>query len=305
MSWTQWIGPALIGGVMLYAKSKASAAYRWYMGSEDTANQMPIALLLSKTNTGDVLPAPPAGYTWKPVTFIFASSPFTPPDQLVINVMQPVTTGTQAVSTPAAGVPAALAPQVSGFLTTQDMKKGVAGFLNKEDVAGRGTGSFLTRQEMAQRGALHGFLNAEDVAGRGLGYFLNTEELAQAPHLGLVLSRDEYLYAPATAPDFGSLAACCDRGMKGLGDALDVAVKALKDTLKATGRKVVPIPVDHATVNDFVVTADCKLHVVQGEHPGAPRSLSLREVYPNKGRLGLWRSDQHHPLQCAFGVRKV
>lgn len=86
MPW--WLTPALIGGLMLYAKSKASAAFRWVLSDEDSVKGMPIALLLTKLSTGDTLPAAPNGFQWKEIELTFAASPFASPQSLKVNVLQ-------------------------------------------------------------------------------------------------------------------------------------------------------------------------------------------------------------------------
>jgi hypothetical protein len=264
MAW--WWTPAIIGGVMLYAKSKTSAAYRWYHGTEDSAKSMPIALFLTKVSTGDTLPAPPAGNVWKPMELNFASSPFATPDTLVVNVLQSVTSGAPGLQINPA--------TVNGFLTTQEL-----------------------------------------VGGRMAGFF-DKDALAQTAHVGEVLDRAQYLYAPQTAPDFGDMldklpnygggsavGECHCNRMAGLGEAVDTAVGRLKTELRSKGLVLVPVDQGQVCKGDFVVTANCRLHVVDGIDDAS--MLYLREIHPVKGRKSHWHWHNGPPLSCAFGVRRA
>jgi len=251
---TWWITPAIIGGVMLYAKHKAAAAYRWYDGTEESAKDLPVALLMAKISTGDVLPAAPQGFVWKPIEINFASSPFQTPQSLLVNVLSAVTKGT--------------AGPVAGFLTAQALM-------------GTGMGGFLTSQE---------------VAASAMDGFLDKEAMASAAHMGEVLRREDYLYAPQTAPDFGGMGCRSWGRMSGLGEAVGTAVARLREDLRARGLSIVPIGAAAAGPGDFVVTADdCALHVVE---PGGV----LREIHPRKGQ----RSHGHgRGIACAFGLRRA
>lgn len=166
-----WLMPAVIGGLMLYAKNKASAAFRWIMSDEDSILSMPVALLLTKVETGEALPAPPAGFRWKAVQVNFASTPFAAPQQLAVNVLEQWLNGSSM------SAPAAPAPAVNGFLTAQAMMQ---------------TG-------------MQGFLTSQGVMEAGMKGFLDRESAALAPVMGEVLDRSQYLYAPGTAPDFGDV----------------------------------------------------------------------------------------------------
>lgn len=160
-----WIMPVVIGGLMMYAKSKASAAFRWILSDEASVKSMPVALLLTKVTTGEALPAAPQGFRWKQIEVSFASSPFAAPQTLVINVLEQWLNG------------ASKPEGVSGFLTSQAV------------VQARGMG-FFPGQILPD-----GF-----VAG-----FLDKETFAMSPAMGEVLDRSQYLYSPQTAPDFGDV----------------------------------------------------------------------------------------------------
>lgn len=135
---TWWLTPAIIGGLMMWGKSKASAAYRWINSEEDAVKALPVALLLTKISTGDTLPPPPTGYTWKPIEINFASSPFASPQSLTIEVMEPVPTTALTPTVPAqSGDASAPVTGASGFLTSQSLlaqsrTQTMDGFLSKQ-----------------------------------------------------------------------------------------------------------------------------------------------------------------------------
>lgn len=161
-----WIMPVVIGGLMMYAKSKASAAFRWILSDEASVKSMPVALLLTKVTTGEALPAAPQGFRWKAIEVNFASSPFSTPQTLSINVLEQWLNG------------AAKPEGVSGFLTSQ---------------------------AVAAAGGIHGFLTTQEMQDKAMSGFLDKETFAMSPTMGEVLDRSQYLYAPQTAPDFGDM----------------------------------------------------------------------------------------------------
>lgn len=231
-----WVMPAVIGGLMMYGKSKASAAFRWIMSTEDAVMSMPVALLLTKVSTGEALPAAPQGFRWKPVDVNYAASPFAAPQKLTINVLE------QWLN----GVPK---PQgVSGFLTSQQLLAS----------------------------GMHGFVTAQELEARTMEGFLDKEAALMAPHVGEVLRREEYLYAPQTAPDFG-----------GLG--------SLGVDLRRRGLVLTPIGPKGVRSGDYVVTTGGALYM-------ALDGGKYKELHPQAGRVvgGL-----PGRFQSAFGVRRA
>lgn len=86
-----WIMPAVAGAAALYAKWKQAAGMRWFLGTEDEAKKSPVALLLARLHTGIQLPAPSAGFQWKAVKFLMAMTPLAAPQEIDVNVLEPVT----------------------------------------------------------------------------------------------------------------------------------------------------------------------------------------------------------------------
>jgi hypothetical protein len=235
MAW--WVTPAILGGVMMYAKSKASAAFRWIMSTEASVKSMPIALLLTKVSTGDSLPAVPSGFRWKALEYNFASSPFATPQSLIVNVLEEWLNG------------AAKANGITGFLTTQEVLPA----------------------------AMHGFLDKET--------------FAMSPHMGEVLDRSQYLYAPQTAPDFGDMLQRLPNVGNQLGD--------LGQELRAKGLLLAPVGPEGIRAGDHVVTWDHAIWIAEGNSPG---TFKARQVHPIKGKVGaLGPTD----IQCAYGVRRA
>jgi hypothetical protein len=236
---TAWIMPVVIGGLMLYGKNKASAAYRWMLADEASILSMPVALLLTKLDTGEKLPDPTAGYRWKPIDITFAASPFTTPEKMTVHVLEKVP---DAAATPAA---------VSGFLTSQSM--------------------------MAT--AMHGFLTSQAVEAASMHGFLDKETALMSPHVGEVLKREEYLYSPQTAPDFG--------GMEGVLGELGLM-------LRRRGLVLAPVGPHRIQAGDYVVSTGNVLYQAIG-------AGTYREIHPYAGRIGPLRGR----FQMAYGVRRA
>jgi len=90
--------------------------------------------------------------------------------------------------------------------------------------------------------------------------------------------------------------------MGDVGKSVNKAFEAMKGELKARGLRLTQIPTNQAVVGDFVVTAECKLCTIVGNH--AQGGLVLREIHPNKGQLWRYVPGQDPPFACAFGIRR-
>ncbi len=225
---TWWIMPAVLGGLMMYGKAKASAAFRWIMSTEDAVLGMPVALLLTKVNTGEALPAAPEGFRWKPVDINYAASPFAAPSTISVNVLEQWLNGVAKPS-------------------------GVSGF--------------LTSQAVVQAGGM-GFVPGQILPAGFMAGFLDKETLAMSPHMGEVVDRRDYLYAPQTAPDFGGVDdACCD-GCGQLG--------SLGKELLAKGLRLRRIGAGEARRGDTVVYRDGRVAVANGPVAGGLLKAAFR-----------------------------
>ena len=249
MELTSLIMPAIVGGLMLYGKSKASAAFNWIMSDEAAVKSMPVALLLTQVSSGDALPAPPAGYTWNPIEVNFSSSPFSSPQTLVINVQVPIPGYVApAASAPAAPAPAA-APAVtgaSGFLTSQSIvatakrvRGGVDGFLTREQILPEGLNGFLSRQAFEEAGGTMG-------------------QIALAPGY---CGTERYQGPPAAIP-----------GSAG-------PLGALGALLHARGLVLAPVGRGAVCKGDYVVTTNGALFVALG-------GGQYRQIHPTTGYVG-------------------
>ena len=258
MPW--WFTPALIGGLMLYAKSKASAAFRWIDSDEASVTSMPIALLLAKVTSGDALPAAPTGFHWKSIQLSFAASPFAAPQTLQVNVIE---------SDPTAAAPGSVtSPAVTP--TSGPPIQSVNGFLTAQAVAAGGHG-------------VHGFLTAQAAD--------------KAEHMGEVLDRSQYLYAPQTAPDFGQLKLrgdWCGTGRYQGVPANGGALGKLGAELRAKGLVLAPVGQHGLCKGDYAVTSDGSLHIAVGHN-------MFREIHPTPGRVGPLQK----PFQAGFGIRRA
>jgi len=90
--------------------------------------------------------------------------------------------------------------------------------------------------------------------------------------------------------------------MGDVGKSVNKAFEAMKGELQARGLRLAQIPTNQAVVGDFVVTAECKLCTIVGNH--AQGGLVLREIHPNKGQLWRYVPGQDPPFACAFGIRR-
>jgi hypothetical protein len=266
MEMTSLIMPAIVGGLMLYGKSKASAAFNWIMSDEASVKSMPVALLLTQISSGDALPAPPAGYTWNPIEVNFSSSPFSSPQTLVINVQVPI---------PGYVAPAAPAPAAAPASATTPTTTGASGFLTSQSlvstakrIRGGAMGGFLTTQEILPAG-LNGFFSREafEEAGGGMG------QMSIAP---AYCGTERYQGPPAAIP-----------GSAG-------PLGALGTVLRARGLVLAPVGPGAVCKGDYVVTMDGALYV---SHGGG----QFKQIHPVAGYVGPLKA----PFQSAYGVRRA
>jgi hypothetical protein len=265
MELTSLIMPAVVGGLMLWGKSKASAAFNWIMSDEASVKSMPVALLLTQVSSGDTLPPPPAGYTWNPIEVNFASSPFSAPQTLVINVQVPIPGYVAPAAAPAAAPATAPASApattgASGFLTSQSLvatarrgNQGMDGFLTTQAILPAGLNGFFSRQEFEE-------------AGGSLGQF----KLAPG-----YCGTERYQGVPAAVP-----------GSAG-------PLGALASVLQSKGLVLAPVGRGAVCKGDYVVTADGALYVSLG-------GSQYRQLHPTAGYVGGLRGT----FKCAYGVRR-
>jgi len=292
MAWTSWITPVVVGGLMLFAKSKASAAFRWIMSDAGSVKSMPVALLLTKISSGEILPAPPAGFTWNSIEVNFAASPFASPQTLIINVLQPA-----PGAAPVAAAPSPVSG-AAGFLTSQSLvaqAKGMQGFLTTQEILPAGLNGFLSKQAF----------NRANQARRGMGDLID---------------RRSYLYAPQTAPDFGGFATeealkrsphypphrgggigatdfngnWCGTGRYQGAPANGGVLGKLGAELRAKGLILAPVGQHGICKGDYVVTTDGALYVAVGH-------AQFKQLHPTAGYVGPLKT----PFQSAYGVRRA
>lgn len=278
MAITSFLMPALIGGLMLYGKSKASAAFRWIMSDEMSVLSMPVALLLTKVETGESLPEAPQGFRWKQVSVSFASSPFATPQQLIINVLEQWLNGS---SIPGA---APQTPAINGFLTAQG----------------------------AMAAGMHGFLTSQGVMAAGMHGFLDRESVAMSPAMGEVLDRSTYLYSPQTAPDFGGYAT--EEAMRasahypahrggGIGEGGDV-LGQLGAELRSKGLLLAPIGKKGIKKGDYVLARNRALWIARSTP--AWKTFGMRfqaqQLHPKAGAMGELSIDDAF---IAYGLRRA
>ena len=106
MPW--WFMPAITLGIILYFKYKKEVGkFRWVFKTEQELSEIPIGYIMAKVlEHGDVLPPPKAGFMWKPLKIMIATSPFAAPSKIIIHVLQPTAGG-----------------DLRGFLTMEQIKK--------------------------------------------------------------------------------------------------------------------------------------------------------------------------------------
>ena len=132
-----WLMPAIMLGTSLYAKGKMkSGKFRWIPKTEAEVKKLPVGYVMATmVETGDALPVPPTGHGWKEIKILMSTTPLTPPEEISMHVMEPMS---------------ANAPAFSGFLTAQQVV----------DPTGLGS-SYATTQEIAASPKLGDFLTQE------------------------------------------------------------------------------------------------------------------------------------------------
>lgn len=312
MPW--WLAPAMIGGAMLVARQKAAARFRWYSGSEDALKRMPPAVFFLNVKTGDALPAAPGGHRWKEVRIVFAPSPFAPPEDIAVHVLEPFI-----------GAPR---PEGASSFATADLLGQLLGSAPVPSIGDDGEPQYMAevvrREEYLYAPQTPPDIGDPDVEWEldgfdslGRARFRRVRRRARRAarplrrpsallRRRLALRRPRFPGEPPEAPEPAEATAPegAEGFLAGVGAAADEALRRVGEDLRARGLALVPIPPGRATTGDFVVTSDCRLHAVEGEHVGFPKTLALRELHPSRGRRSVWRSGTHPPLACAFGVRR-
>jgi hypothetical protein len=115
--------PAILVGTSLWARKKRTAgSVRWIRKTEEQVKRLPVGLALERhMEHGDALPQAPAGFRWKGIKMLVATSIFTAPEDMEVYVLEPMFNG---------GLNAFLTKQLvqrptglgSSYLTTQDVQ---------------------------------------------------------------------------------------------------------------------------------------------------------------------------------------
>src|SRR5512136_953807 len=109
-----WLMPGAMFGISAMIKSKAGAGkFRWIAMPELDVRGMSVLVAAMKAESGNALPAPPAGQQWKPLQLTFQPGPLSAPAIIVIHALEPV-------------VAQAASQGTAGFLTLQHLQ-GLAG----------------------------------------------------------------------------------------------------------------------------------------------------------------------------------
>jgi hypothetical protein len=96
-------------GVSTYLKSMGTRGkYRWIAKPELDVRSQSILVNVTTAENGDVLPAPPEGYMWKPIQLTFQSGPLAAPAVVEIHVLQ--------------AAPEASATGTAGFLSVEHLQ---------------------------------------------------------------------------------------------------------------------------------------------------------------------------------------
>jgi len=176
------IMPLITLGAALFVKSKfqiKKGKVNWLPMTEAEMGSVPMAILAGKIETGEKLPAPTNGLMWKPIRMLIATSVFSSPIEVEINVLAD---GLQIGERPDA------MGQFPGYLTARQIShpvpapeiQSVAPF---QWVGTNNFGSsYLTPQELMQMPKLSGSGN---FASMGSSY-LTTQELASQPKLSSI-----------------------------------------------------------------------------------------------------------------------
>ncbi len=87
MAW--WTMPAITIGAMFLVKQRGKAGkVRWINLTKDDVSRAPIGLIMAQLQSGDALPNPPDGTTWKPMKIAVAPSPFAAVQEITINILE-------------------------------------------------------------------------------------------------------------------------------------------------------------------------------------------------------------------------
>lgn len=159
-----WLMPGVMFGVNLWIKSRGDGQKLWLMKSEEEVKSIPVIVAAGQAEKGKELPAPPGGHRWKEILLTYSVSPFSPPSEVRINVLEKWLND-------------APKPGGAGFMSDYEM---LQGFQWNGQVS-PGAGAFLTAEYMAPGASPRG---------------------AASP-LGLLIPREQVLYMPTTVHDVG------------------------------------------------------------------------------------------------------
>lgn len=160
-----WLMPGVMFGINLYVKSKKDAKFLYILAPEGEVKKLPVIMAIGKAEKAEALPAPPGGYRWKEITLTYSVSPFSPPSDTKVHVLEQWLNG---------------APKPGGA-TMSDYDE-LQGFKWGGETS-PGAGSFLTAEYLRP-----------GVSPRG-----GVSDLSD------LIPREEVLYAPTTGHDFGAL----------------------------------------------------------------------------------------------------
>ena len=152
--------PSVMFGVNLWIKSRGDGMKLWMMKTEEEVRSLPVIVVAGQADKGKELPAPPGGARWKEIALTYSVSPFSPPSEVRVNVLEKL-----IASTP------------GGTMSDYDTLQG----FRWEGEVSPGAGSFLTAEYLKPGASPRG---------------------AASP-LGLLVPRQEVLYAPTTTHDIG------------------------------------------------------------------------------------------------------
>lgn len=161
-----WLMPGTMFLVNAWIKSRGDEGKLWLMKTEDEVKQIPVIVAAGQAEKGKDLPPAPGGYRWKEVVLTYSVSPFSAPSEVKVNVLEKWLND-------------APKPGGAGYM---DQYEQLQGFQWNGEVS-PGAGAFLTAEYMAPGASPRG----------------------SASPLALLIPREQVLYAPATAPDFGVL----------------------------------------------------------------------------------------------------
>lgn len=275
-----WLMPALVFGAGLYIKGKAaSGKYRWLTMTEKEAKGLPVVAAVAKAESGDALPPAPQGFRWRPITLMYAASPFSAPSEVEIYVLEQ-------------------------WLNEAPRPQGGTGPMNDYD-------SDPSLGELGRHRGGGGRHHHHHRGGRGFGpgpgwgygpgwydpfFVVYQEPVILTERETFDLAKEQKKAKDEEEKEKKRMAGMGDAGA----DALKRAIGETAAQLRARGLSMARIDPWDALAGDFVVLRQgCRLGQIM---PGPIGGLiEVEVIHPTRGREG-W-----HPSKaaCAFGVRRA